>query len=77
MSTATARLKSRLKHGPRMGRQMRAEFLLTEIGAPPRRLSPATLAKIRLELVRLSQSNKPEVRRFVTLMRGRYPEVTA
>jgi hypothetical protein len=75
MPSATAQLKSRLKHGPRMSRQMRAEYLLVEVGSGPRTLTPATLAKIRGELARLSQSTDARVRQFVALMAERYPGV--
>ncbi|HMB84624.1 MAG TPA: hypothetical protein VKI40_11310 [Terriglobales bacterium] len=70
-------VKSRLKYGPRMSRQMRVEFLSVQTGAAPRTLSPATLAKIRLEIQRLGQSTNPRVRQFVAAMRTRYPEVAA
>jgi hypothetical protein len=74
---AIAQLKRKMKFAPKMGRQLTAEFLLTEIGAGPRRLSPAALLKIRAELGRLALSTNPRVRRFVASMEARYPEVRA
>ena len=68
-------LKSRLKHGPRLGRELRAEYLLAQSDAPARALSPAVLAKIKGELERLEQSASPAVRAFVRQMRTRYPEL--
>jgi hypothetical protein len=70
-------LKHKLKFAPRMGRQLRAEYVLVEVDAPPRRLSPEVLQKIRGELGRLSQSTNPRVRQFVAAMRERYPGVCA
>jgi len=75
MGIAIAHLKRRMKFGPRMTRQMRAEFLLTEVNGPPRRLSPATLEKIRAEVGRLALSTNPRVQEFVSAMATRYPEL--
>ncbi len=75
MTSATAELKRRMKFGPRMGRELRAEFLSVQTGAAPRTLSPATLAKIRTELERLALSTNPRVRQFVAAMRDRYPGI--
>jgi hypothetical protein len=75
MATATAQLKRRMKFAPKMGRELRAEYLLTQVKAGPRRLSPSTLGKLRIELAKLSQSTNPRVRRFVALMAERYPGV--
>jgi hypothetical protein len=77
MASATAQLKRRMKFGPKMGRECRAEYLLTQVNAGPRRLTPATVAKLRVELARLAQSTNPRVRRFVGQMKKRYPEVAA
>jgi hypothetical protein len=74
-STETARLKSKLKHGPKMSRQMRAEFAACQVDAPPRRLRPEVANKIRTELARLEQSANPGARRFCAAMRDRYPEI--
>lgn len=75
MTGATAQLKRKLKFGPQMSRQMRAEFLSTTIGAGPRRLSDGTLAKLTVELARLAASRDARVRRFVEVMAERYPGV--
>jgi hypothetical protein len=74
-TTTIARLKSRLKHGPRMSRQLRSEYLLVEVDAGPRRLTPATVAKLRVELARLAASPDVRVRRFVEAMASRYPGI--
>ena len=75
MASATAQLKRRMKFGPKMGRECRAEYLLTQVNAGPRRLTPATVGKLRIELAKLSQSTNPRVRRFVVTMQKRYPGV--
>jgi hypothetical protein len=75
MATAIARLKSRLKHGPRMSRQMRAEFLSVQTGAAPRRLSPAVLGKLKGEIVRIGQDGGRKGFRFAQKMFERYPEL--
>jgi hypothetical protein len=69
-------LKRKLKRGPRMSRELGSEYLLTAIGAGPRRLRPATLEKIRAEVTRLSLSTNPRVQRFVAAMAARYPEIS-
>jgi hypothetical protein len=74
MSIDLAELKSRLKHGPRMSRQMRVEYLLTQVDGSPRRLSEGTLQKLKAELERIAQSTQPAVRRFVARMWWMYPE---
>jgi transposase len=73
---ATARLKRRMKFAPKMSRELRAEYLLTAIDAGPRRLSDGTIQKLKAELVRLSSSTDPRVRKFVRAMEQRYPGVT-
>jgi hypothetical protein len=75
MATEIAQLKRRMKFGPKMGRELRAEFLLTQVKGPPRRLSPATLEKIRAEVERLALSTNPRVQEFVSVMAARYPEL--
>jgi hypothetical protein len=70
-------LKRKLKFAPKMGREMRAEYLLVEVKAGPRTLTPATVAKLRAELTRLAASPDARVRKFVKAMASRYPEVTA
>lgn len=71
----TAQLKATLKRGPRLSREARAEYLLWMVDGAPRRLSPGTIEKLRLELARLATSPDPRVRGFIEVMRGRYPEV--
>jgi hypothetical protein len=68
-------LKHKMKFAPKMGRELRAEYLLNEVGAGPRRLSDGTLAKLKLELVRLAASPDARVRRFVASMEQRYPGI--
>jgi hypothetical protein len=72
---STACLKSRLKRGPRMSRELRAEFALTLIDAPPRKLRPEVVEKIKKEIERLAQSAHPAVVRFAQTMLERYPEL--
>jgi hypothetical protein len=45
--------------------------------APPRRLRPETLSKLKTEIERLARSGNPGVQRFVSLMYQRYPQVQA
>lgn len=75
MPTANSQLKRRMKFAPKMGRELRAEFLSVQVNAGPRTLSPRTLEKIRTELERLSMSSNPAVTRFVGQMRSRYSEL--
>jgi hypothetical protein len=75
MATDIHRLAIRLKHAPKMSREMRAEYLLCQTAGTPRRLSEGTIQKLRAELDRLSHSANPAVRRFVRTMRRRYPEL--
>lgn len=75
MTTATAQLKRRMKFATKMGRELSAEYLLTQIDARPRRLSPRTIEKLRVELDRLATSTDPKVRRFVEATAERYPGV--
>jgi hypothetical protein len=77
MATEIAQLKRRMKFGPKMSRELRAEFLLTQVNGPPRRLRPATLEKIRAEVGRLALSTNPRVQEFVGMMAKRYPELGA
>jgi hypothetical protein len=70
-------LKRKLKRGPRMSRELRAEFLSSQINGPPRRLRPATLEKLRAEVKRLALSTNPRVQEFVGMMAERYPEMGA
>ena len=60
----TARLKSRLKRGPKLSRQLRAKFALCQIGAAPRRLSPAVLANGTRQEFKFAQKSEryPELR---------------
>jgi hypothetical protein len=74
-SAETARLKSRLKRGPKLSRQLRAEFALCQIDAPPRRLSPAVLAKIKTEVVRIGTNGTRQGFKFAEAMFKRYPEL--
>ena len=72
------KLKSTLKRGPHMSRQMRAEFILAQADKPPRSLTPAIIEKIKKELERLDRADKPaHVRAFCERMRRRYPELLA
>jgi hypothetical protein len=75
MTTATAQLKRRMKFAPKMGRELSAEYLLAQVNAAPRRLSPCTIEKLRLELERLATSTDPKVRRFIEAMAERYSGV--
>jgi hypothetical protein len=77
MPSDVQELKRKLKYGPKMGRELRAEFLSVQVNAPPRRLTPATVAKLKAELARLATSNDPRVRRFLASMAERYPGVCA
>lgn len=71
MANKIAHLKYRMKHGPRMSRQMRAEFLSDQVNGTPRRLSAGTLQKLKAELPWITQSTGPSVRRFVVRMRAK------
>jgi hypothetical protein len=53
------RLRRVMKFGPKLSREGTVEFLLSEIGAPPRKLSPLTLEKLRRELARHSAPDQP------------------
>lgn len=64
-----------MKFAPKMGRELRAEFLLTQIDAGTRRLSVRTIEKLRVELARLATSPDVRIRRFVQAMQRRYPGV--
>jgi hypothetical protein len=74
-SAETAQLKSRLKRGPKLSRQMRAEFALCQIGGAPRRLSPAVLAKLKAEIVRIGCNGTRQGFKFAQKMFERYPEL--
>jgi hypothetical protein len=73
--TPDAKLKRRMKFAPKMGRELSAEYLLCQTGGGPRKLSEATLGKLRSELQRLATSSDARVQRFVARMRARYPEL--
>jgi hypothetical protein len=75
MTTAIAQLKRKLKYGPKMGRELRAEYLLTEVNAPPRRLSPKTLAKLKTEIVRIGNNGTRQGFKFAEKIFERYPEL--
>lgn len=75
MAKPITQLKRRMKFAPKMGRELSAEYLLTQIDAGPRRLSLRTIEKLRVELDRLATSVDPKVRRFVEAMAERYPGV--
>ena len=68
-------LKRKLKFAPKMGRELRAEFLLAEVDAPPRRLSPETLAKLKTEIVRIGNNGTRQGFKFAEKMFARYPEL--
>jgi hypothetical protein len=72
---AAARLKSALKRGPRMSREMRAEYGLVLIGAPPRKLTPEVLAKLKSEIVRIGNNGTRQGFEFAEKMFERYPEL--
>lgn len=71
----TRGLKRRMKFAPRMSRECRAEFLLTQIGASPRKLSPAVLAKLKKEVVRIGRDGGRQGFKFAEKMFERYPEL--
>ena len=75
MTPAIPTLKAKLKHGPPMSREMRAEYLLTQVAAGPRRLSPAVLAKLKSEVVRLGNNGTRQGFKFAQKMFERYPEL--
>jgi hypothetical protein len=75
MPTAIAQLKRRMKFAPKMGRECRAEYLLTEVNAPPRRLSPKTLAKLKTEIVRIGNNGTRQGFKFAEKIFERYPEL--
>lgn len=57
-------------------REVRTEFALAQAGLPGRKLPDHLLQKVKAELERLSQKDRPaHVRRFAELMRQRYPEL--
>lgn len=68
-------LKRRLKYGPKMGREMRTEYLRFLVDAGPRQLSPGSAVKLRSELARLEKSGSRAVQKFTASMRARYPGV--
>ncbi len=68
-------LKRKMKFGPRLSRQMRAEYLGVQINAPRRELKPEILSKIRRKLERLAHSESPAVMRFIRQMKARYSEL--
>jgi len=68
-------IKQAAKHGPKMSKQMRAEYIADAAGAKPRQLSPAVIRQFRSELARLALSPKPAVQRFVRQMICRYPNL--
>ena len=70
-----ARVKSRLKRGPRMTRQMRADYALAQISARPRQLAPKVAAKLKTELMRLAGSGNPRTAKLVETMFSRYAEM--
>ena len=69
-------LKRSVKFGPAMSRQMRTEFTLCQVDAPPRRLRPEIAAKIRAEIDRLSISGAPAVQAFIRRMTAHYAELS-
>ena len=75
MPTAIAQLKRRMKFAPKMGRECRAEYLLVEVNAPPRRLSPQALAKIKVEVARIGNNGTRQGFKFAEKMFERYPEL--
>jgi len=76
MPTTIQTIRARAKRGPRMSRQVRAEYVAVQADLPTRRLSPEIMAKIRSEVDRLALSPDPRVRHFVEVMHARYPELT-
>jgi hypothetical protein len=50
--------------------------LMGQVDGTPRKIRPEVLSKLRDELLRLSEASKPEhVKKFVRIMRDRYPEL--
>ena len=67
------RLKTKLKHGPKLRREWRVEYAWVAAQLPVRKISPATLEKLRVDLARLSANPDKKVQRFVAAMKHRCP----
>jgi hypothetical protein len=64
-----------MKRGPKMSRQLRAEFTLAQVGGRPRQLGLDVLVKLRAAIKRISHSTDPRVQRCLGTMGQKYLEV--
>jgi predicted DNA-binding transcriptional regulator YafY len=75
MSTTISELKSEMKRGPKLSRELRADYLLAQADLPPRKLRPEVVRKIQSEIARLQQYGDAKAREFARKMREQNPEL--
>ena len=68
-------IKAKAKRGPRMSRQLRAEYVSVLAGGEPRTSSPEVAAKLKKEIVRIGCNGTRQGFKFAELMFKAYPEL--
>jgi hypothetical protein len=75
MAASIHTLKARLKHGPALSRELRADYTLDAAGLAPRKLRPEVIRKIKSELERLELYGDHKARDFAKQMWSDHPEL--